>query len=326
MPRPSRRLSPGLALGLELKERARARSKGLEAVRARAADFAALGRYDTPEAFDALVRWTKARLAYAGKRRVVFGVSGGVDSSLTACVLAAAAPKGVTAFVLPCGSRASDEADARALCAALRIPVERIELGPAYDALSALLSPARRNTTADGNLKTRLRTTALFHEAAARDALFVGTGDLDEGFVGYYTKGSGSDLAPLGSLHKREVRALLRHALGRVDAKLAARLAKKPADAGLVPGRLAEDDLGVTYDAIERSLEVIFQTCAVYEGGLVPREVDEFARVVEASGVALADFRRVAELIFRARHKSAGAPTPWRPDTTHLSGADFESE
>lgn len=326
MPRPSARLSPGLALGLELKKKARERSKGLEAVRACAADFAALRRYDTPEAFEALVRWTVARLAYAGKRRAVFGVSGGVDSSLTACVLKAAAPRGVTAFVLPCGSSPADEVDARALCRALRIPVERIDLSPAYEALSALLSPMPGHPTADGNLKTRLRTATLFHEAAARDALFVGTGDLDEGFVGYYTKGSGSDLAPLGSLHKREVRALLKHALGRIDAKLAARLSKKPADAGLVPGRLAEDDLGVTYDAIERSLEVIFETCAVYEGGLVPREVDEFARAVEASGVSLKDFRRVADLVFFARHKSAGAPTPWRPDTTRLSVGDFESE
>lgn len=249
MPRPSARLSPGLALGLELKKKARERSKGLDAVRACAADFAALGRYDTPEAFEALVRWTEARLAYAGKRRTVFGVSGGVDSSLTACVLKAAAPRGVTAFILPCGSSPTDEVDARALCRALRIPVERIDLRPAYDALSALLSPMPGHPTADGNLKTRLRTATLFHEAAARDALFVGTGDLDEGFVGYYTKGSGSDLAPLGSLHKREVRALLKHALGRIDAKLAARLSRKPADAGLVPGRLAEDDLGVTYDA-----------------------------------------------------------------------------
>lgn len=323
-PKPT--LRPALALALELKARARQRSKGLDAVRAAAADFAALPRYDTPRAFDALVRWTQARLAHAGKRRVVFGVSGGVDSSLTACVLKAAAPRGVTAYVLPCGSQPEDEADARALCRALGVPVKRIDLGPAFEALAALLSPLPGHATAEGNLKTRLRTAALFHEAAARDALFVGTGDLDEGFVGYYTKGSGSDLAPLGSLHKREVRALLKHALGRVDAALATRLSKKPADAGLVPGRLAEDDLGVSYDAIEQALEVIFETCAVYEGGLVPREVDEFARALEASGVRLGDFRRVADLIYFARHKSSGAPTLWRADTTRLSGADFESE
>ncbi|MEW5738946.1 MAG: NAD(+) synthase [Myxococcota bacterium] len=319
-------LSDELALALELKAMARERSKGLEAVRAAAADFAALPRFDTPEAFDLIVRWTRARLSYAKKRRVVLGVSGGVDSSLTACVLKEAAPRGVVAFVLPCGSAPEDEADARALCQALGVPVERLDLEPAYRALKGLLSPAKGHGTADGNLKTRLRTLALFHEAAARDALYVGTGDLDEGFVGYYTKGSGSDLAPLGSLHKREVRALLRYALGRYDARLAARLSKKPADAGLVPGRTAEADLGVSYDAIERALEVIFESCAVYEGGLVPREVDEFARVLKASGVRLADFRRVADLIYFARHKSTGAPTLWRPDTTRLSGADFESE
>ncbi|MCC6335021.1 MAG: NAD(+) synthase [Myxococcales bacterium] len=319
-------VSPQLALALELKATLHARTRGLAAVRAAAADFAALPRYDTPEAFHLIARWTKARLAYAKKKRVVVGVSGGVDSSLTACVLKEAAPGGVTAFVLPCGSNPRDEADARALCRALRIPVERLDLEPAYRALKGLLSPTPGHATADGNLKTRLRTLALFHEAAARDALAVGAGDLDEGFVGYYTKGSGSDLAPIGSLHKREVRALLKYALGRVDAKLAARLSKKPADAGLVPGRTAEQDLGVTYGAIERALEVVFQTCAVYEGGLLPREVDEFARALSSSGVSVVEFRRVADLIYLARHKSTGAPTLWRADTTRLSGADFESE
>jgi len=234
---------PALALALELKALARRRSKGLAEIRALASEFAALPRYDTPEAWALIVRWTAARVKASGKKRVVVGVSGGVDSTLTACVLQAAVPRGTTAYVLPCGSHPSDEKDARALCAALRLPVKRIDLKPAYDAMWALLSPAERVPTASGNLKTRLRTATLFHEAAALNALYVGTGDLDEGFVGYYTKGSGSDLSPLGGLHKEEVRALVRIALGKRDAKLAKRLAAKPADAGLIPGRLA---VGVT--------------------------------------------------------------------------------
>ncbi len=315
-----------LRFALELKALARRRSKGLGPVRDAARRFGALERYDGPEAYALLVEWTKARLRYAKASRAVFGVSGGVDSTLTACVLADALPRGTTAFILPCESQARDEADARALCAALGLPVRRIDLAPALRAMRALVSPADPASTADGNLKTRLRTATLFHEAAVRGALYVGTGDLDEGFVGYYTKGSGADLSPLGSLHKREVRALVRHALGRRDPRLAARLSKKPADAGLVPGRLAEDDLGVTYDELEPALELIFETCALYEGGVVPREVDTFAERLVAAGVSERVFRRVAELIFAARHKATGAPVLWRADTTRLSSAELESE
>ena len=317
---------PGIRLGLQLKAKARARSRGLAEVRQHARAFAALERYDGPEALDALVAWTRARLRYAKAKRAVFGVSGGVDSSLTACVLARAFPGRVTAFVLPCGSAPSDERDARALCRALKLPVERIDLGPAFEAARAGLSSAPAGSTAEGNLKTRLRTLALFHEASVRGALFVGTGDLDEGFVGYYTKGSGSDLAPLGSLHKDEVRALLRLALGPVDARLARRLAAKPADAGLVPGRLAEDDLGVRYSTISRALEVIFESCALYEGGVVPRELDQFDDSLRRWKVGTAEFLKVAELIAAARHKASGAPTLWRADTTRHATWDLESE
>jgi hypothetical protein len=58
----------------------------------------------------------------------------------------------------------------------------------------------------------------------------------------------------------------------------------------------------------------------------VPREVDEFARVLKRSGVSERVFRRVVELIHAARHKATGAPVLWRADTTRLSAQDFESE
>ena len=315
-----------LRLALELKALARSRSDGLPQIKELAQRFSSLPRYDTPEAFELIVAWTKARFRFAKVKRAVFGVSGGVDSSLTACVLASAlGPRNVTAYVLPCESHPQDERDARALCAALKIPLRRIDLSPALAALRGILSPASA-PTADGNLKTRLRTLTLFHEASAQGALYVGTGDLDEGFVGYYTKGSGADLSPLGSLHKREVRRLVASALGRTHRALAKRLSQKPADAGLVRGRTAEADLGVTYAEMEGALELIFETCALYEGGVVPREVDEFARALKRSGVSERVFRRVIDLIYAARHKASGAPVLWRADTTRLSSQDYECE
>jgi NAD+ synthase len=318
-------VSEGLRLARTLKKRALERSRGLEAVRDHARRFRSLGRYDTAEALDEIVAWTRSRLAYAKAKGAVFGVSGGVDSTLTACVLARACPGKVTAFVLPCGSKAEDERDARALCKALSIPVEKIDLQPAFEAVRALFSKAPKGSNAEGNLKTRLRTMALFHEAGVRGALFVGTGDLDEGYVGYYTKGSGSDLAPIASLHKDEVRALVRVALGKKAPALARRLSKKPADAGL-SGRLAEDELGVTYTEIARSLEVVFDACSVFEGGLVPRDPDLFARAFERSGVSEGAFLQVAERVYQARHKAFGAPVLWRDDWAPNPFEELESE
>ncbi len=305
-------------LARKLTALAEQRSRGLAAVRDAAREFRALARYDGPEALELIVRWTRARLAFSGARGFVFGASGGVDSSLVACVLARAAPRRVTAFVLPCDSRPQDERDARALCRALKIPVERIDLKPVFEAARAAFGPAE--AVALGNLKTRLRTMALFHEAQRRDALHVGTGDLDEGWVGYYTKGSSSDLAPIGSLHKREVRALLRLAL---KGPLGLRLSKKPADAGL-GGGTAEQELGVSYDEIADALGVVFSGCGVYEGGLVPRE--GFDAAFERSRLSERAFLRIADRIYRARHKAFGAPVLWRDDSMPDRLERFESE
>jgi NAD+ synthetase len=226
---------------------------------------------------------------------------------------------------LPCGSKAGDERDARALCKALGIPVVKIDLQPAFEAVRGIFSPAPLGSNAEGNLKTRLRTMALFHEAGVRGALFVGTGDLDEGYVGYYSKGSGSDLAPIASLHKDEVRALVRVALGKKAPALARRLLKKPADAGL-SGKLAEDELGVRYRDIAGALEVVFQTCAVFEGGLVPKDAGLFAAAFERSGVSEKAFLRVADRVYQARHKAFGAPVLWRDDWAPNPFEELESE
>lgn len=311
-------------LALRLKALARRRSKNLGRVRELAGRWRALPRYDTREALDLLVAWTRERLRFSGAKKAVFGASGGVDSSLVACVLARAFPGRCEAYLLPCDSAPADERDASRLLGLLRIRARRVDLAPAVEALLPLLSPA--GPTALGNLKTRLRTLILFHEAAAHGGLFVGTGDLDEGFVGYYTKGSGSDLSPIGSLHKSEVRALLKLALSPLDAAFARRLSRKPADAGLVRGRTAEVELGVGYDAIQRSIDVIVETCNLYEGGAVPREVDAFAERFRRAGVSERDFQKVVDLVARSRHKAEGSPVLWREDTSRSSLAEFASE
>lgn len=313
-----------MAFGLELKASARRQGAGLAAMQGVASRFAALGRFDGPEAFHLLVEWTRARFAFAGVKNAVLGVSGGVDSSLVACILSEALPRTTRAYVLPCGSNPRDEADARALCDCLGLPVTRIDLAPAFTALKAVTSSgARGPATADGNLKTRLRTATLFHEAAVHRALLVGTGDMDEGFIGYYTKGSASDVSIIGGLHKGEVRRMLKGALGRFDARLARRLAARPADAGL-SSRTAEEDLGVTYDEIGRALEVVSATCNVVETGLYPREVEHFAEALEASGVSEASFRRIAAHVAANRHKALGLSAPFRRPPPPVPGEVFE--
>lgn len=286
-------------------------------------EWASLDRYDGPEALALLIAWVRERFVFAGAKKAIVGVSGGVDSSLVACVLAKAMPGRKTlAYLLPFGGSGRDEKDAVRLLDLLGLPTRRIDLSPVLDAFRPLVSQA----DGDGNLKTRLRTATLFHEAAVHSGLFVGTGDLDEGFVGYYTKGSGSDLSPIGSLHKSEVRSLLRIALSEYgDKAFAKKMSQKPADAGLIPGRLAEDELGVRYGDIAASIDVVLETCDLFEGGAAPRELDVFAESFARSGVDRDTFLKVIDLIARARHK-ASTPTLWRREPSLYGNWDLESE
>lgn len=312
----------GIEVGLELKRRAKARSRNLSRVRELARQWSSLDSYDGPAAFALLVEWVKARFGFAGARKAIIGVSGGVDSSLVACVLAKAMPGRKTlGYLLPFGPSGRDEQDAAQLLKILGVATKRIDLSPVLAAFRPLVSEAEL----DGNLKTRLRTATLFHEAAVHRGLFVGTGDLDEGFVGYYTKGSGSDLSPIGSLHKSEVRALLRRALSEYDKRFAKKMSEKPADAGLIPGRLAEDELGVRYSEIAASIDVVLETCDLFEGGAAPRELDVFAERFTRSGVDRTTFLKVMDLIARARHK-AGTPTLWRREPALYGNWELESE
>jgi NAD+ synthase len=160
---------------------------------------------------------------------------------------------------MPCHRDPADADDA-ALCAcALDLATVTADLGPAYDALVAALGeaspdlPGHRLATA--NLKPRLRMTTLYAFANLLGYHVLGTGNLDELTVGYFTKfgDGGCDLLPLGSLAKGEVRDLARE-LG-----VPRQIIDKPPSAGLWSGQTDEGEMGLTYgdlDAFVRGGEI----------------------------------------------------------------------
>ncbi len=135
-----------------------------------------------------------------------------------------------------------------------------------YDGLIATLQPAvqslpervRNTAPADGfrerlplaNVKPRLRMTTLYFIANSLNYLVAGTGNRSELAIGYFTKhGDGAaDLLPLARMMKSEVRALARE-LGVPRA-----IADRPASAGLWIGQTDEEEMGFTYDELERYL------------------------------------------------------------------------
>ncbi len=179
-----------------------------------------------------------------GFERVVVGISGGVDSSLTAALCAGAlGPEAVTGFLLPYRTSSAESAEhARTVAERLGIATERIEITEAVDGYLERNEPEASDHRR-GNVAARQRMIVLFDQAAKLDALPVGTGNKSERLLGYYTwhADDSPPINPLGDLFKTQVWELARHV------GIPEEVVEKPATADLIRGQTDEGDLGVSY-------------------------------------------------------------------------------
>ncbi|MFW5999676.1 MAG: NAD+ synthase [Halanaerobiaceae bacterium] len=238
---------------------------------------------DYNHVIEVLVNWLREKIAGAGGRGAVVGLSGGIDSAVTALLCREACNNDVLGVILPCYSSTEDEKDARRLAEKAGIEVIVHDLAPVYDDLLVLLQKKRmKNQLAAANIKPRLRMIVLYYYAAVNDYLVVGTDNWSELKTGYFTKhgDGGVDLAPLGRLVKTEVRELARQ-LG-VPEEI---IEKKPS-AGLWEGQTDEEELGISY-----------------------RELDRYILTGEASSRVK---KRVEALSRRNNHKLEPPPVPDR--------------
>ena len=174
----------------------------------------------------------------------IVGLSGGVDSSLTAFLAARALGKeNVIGVAMPYASSSKESLEHAALVAELLgIPFETIDITAAVDGYAgATTSPP--DETRLGNVMARVRMITLFDLSAAHTALPIGTGNKTERLLGYFTwhADDSPPVNPLGDLFKTQVWALARH-VGVPE-----EIVSKPATADLIVGQTDEQDLGISY-------------------------------------------------------------------------------
>ena len=200
--------------------------------------------------FEKRVAYIRALVADAHASGIVFGNSGGKDSALVG-ILCKAACADTVGVLLPCGSGrnyGADAEDGRALAGAFGIETRTVDLGAVREKLiESLGAAAALNDTALINLAPRLRMTALYAIAASENRLVAGTGNRSEIYMGYFTKwGDGaSDFDPIADLTAGEVFEFLEY-LGAPR-----RIIDKAPSAGLFDGQTDEQDMGVSYRAID---------------------------------------------------------------------------
>lgn len=218
---------------------------------------------NAPLAVKVLTSFIRDAVETSGTSGVVVGLSGGVDSSLSAALAAQAlGPERVHGFLLPYRtSNPASEQDARTVAEHLGVPHRVIDISPMIDAYFEMepdADPVRR-----GNKMARERMTILFDQAKKRNALVLGTSNKTEILLGYSTVfgDNASSLNPLGDLYKAQVWQLSRH-LGLPSAVI-----DKAPSADLFPGQTDEGDLGFDYATADEVLYLLF------DEGLRPDEV-----------------------------------------------------
>ena len=214
--------------------------------------------------------------------RAVIGLSGGVDSAVTAFLCARAlGSENVYAFRLPYAtSSPASLADAQLVVDALGINCRTIDITDAADGYLQYepdADPRRR-----GNVMARTRMVVLFDQSAKLDALPVGTGNKTERLLGYFTWHADDTppVNPLGDLFKTQVWALARF-LGVPQA-----LIDKAPSADLEAEQTDESDLGITYaraDAILAQILLGYSDAQLVEHGLCADEVTLVRRRVDAT-------------------------------------------
>jgi NAD+ synthase/NAD+ synthase (glutamine-hydrolysing) len=225
--------------------------------------------------FEALVTGVRDYLAKCGFKKVLIGLSGGIDSSLTAAVaVEAAGRENVMGIGMP-GPYSSDHsiADARALAASLGIRFELIPITPTYNQFCESLEPVFEGYQPDvteENLQARLRGATLMALSNKFGAMVLTTGNKSELAVGYCTLYGDmcGGLAVISDVPKTLVYALSRVANRRFPNAIPESVFTKPPSAELRPDQKDSDSLP-PYDVLDAILR------AYVEELMAPREIAE---------------------------------------------------
>jgi len=233
----------------------------------------------------------KDYLLASGHQKYILGVSGGIDSALSAALAVQALGKSqVIGALMPYrGSSPESQKDAELLCKHLGIQSLNIDISPMvdtyFDAHEQDAAALRR-----GNWMARIRMCVLFDLSVKHRALVLGTTNQSEFMTGYFTQhgDSAAAIEPLAQLYKTEVWQMSR-ALG-----LPEKIINKIPTADLWEDQSDEQEIGISYPVLDEILWAI-------------RNMDDL------EGFDQSHVNKVYTLIAKSSYKRNLSPMPEQP-------------
>ncbi|MBP1922592.1 NAD+ synthase [Halorubrum alkaliphilum] len=234
----------------------------------------------------------------AGAKGAVLGLSGGIDSTLTAYLaVEALGEDGLHGITMPSEVNDPDVmSDAERVADALGIEYDVVEIQPIAESVFEALPGPAEDRMAKGNVYVRTRAVCNYFVANAENRVVLGTGNRAEAMTGYFTKygDQAVDCNPIGNLYKQQVRQLAAHVGVPRD------LVMQEPTAGMWEGQTDAEEMGLDYDTVDAIL-------AVHVDGGLPRTA-----AARELGVPVEAVDRVVELYERSAHKRSMPPAPER--------------
>jgi len=206
---------------------------------------------------DKTVEWLKRKVEASGTKGLVVGLSGGIDSSVCAALMKKAFPENSLGVILPCSSNNIDREFALKLSKAIDINHIEVNLSAEHESLFNKITHGLKDFDmigehlANANLKARLRMSTIYGISNSLNYLVVGTDNAAELLTGYFTKygDGGVDIMPLANLTKGEVYTWAK------ELSVPKEIIDRQPTAGLWEGQTDENEMGTTYDMIDRYIK-----------------------------------------------------------------------
>ncbi len=248
-----------------------------------------------------LTGFIRTELAKFGFSNGILGLSGGIDSTVSAYLsVRALGPAHVIGLLMPYGKfLKKDLEDAQNVAHILGIRTEIIDISPSVDTYYKRYPT--ENRVQKGNKMARERMSILYDFSEREKALIIGTSNKTELLLGYGTLHGDMACAinPVGDLYKTQLRDLAKH-LGVPD-----QILHKAPTAGLWDGQTDEQELGISYAEIDTILfhmiDKRMPRKELLSQGFDGAKVDKITHMIKNS-----EFKRTLPPIAKLSERSVG--------------------
>nr|WP_296894740.1 NAD+ synthase [uncultured Methanobrevibacter sp.] len=242
-----------------------------------------------------ITEFIKQKVSEANTDGIVVGLSGGIDSTLSAYLACEALGKDkVFGIIMPSTTTPTDD-KLHGIDIAQKLGIDYKEI--AIDSiLNEYLSMTQleEDELSIGNLKARIRMSIIYYYANAKNYLVSGTGNKSEILIGYFTKyGDGAcDIEPIGDLYKNDVYELAKFI------NVPQEIIEKPPRAGLWNNQTDEEEIGMSYDLIDQILY------------LYTEKDMKNSEIAEKLEISADDVDMIITKVIRSKHKSKVPESP----------------